>query len=225
MKRWIVTLAAVLALAGARTSSAQDNYPNSVVPDHRPVVLGTVVSTTSHSVTVHTNEGERMAFEVDSRTMMPRNLASGTPVRVEFHLMDAGNHHAQRITPLEANSLLGTPEQAIHRVNMPAASEGDYAYDADKKTDTDAAMASNTTESTDMNRNENTTDGSATTTEADNRLIDSQGDATVEGDRAMTANDDQLPQTASAHPWMLTIGLAALVGGLGLALGRRQRRV
>jgi len=224
MKRWIVTFAAVLALAGARTSAAQENHPNTFVPDHRPVVLGTVVSTTSHSVTVHTNEGERMAFEVDSRTMIPKNLQSGTPVRVEFHLMEAGTYHAQRITPLEANSLLGTPEQAIHRVNMPSATEGDYAYDADGNRKTDATLASNTTHPSDATRSEDDTAPTPVTTDADNRLIDEHADR-ADVDRAMTAGDDQLPQTASAQPWLLTFGLAALVGGIGVAFGRRQRRV
>lgn len=218
MKRWIVWGAAVLALAGASVATAQDqttgtNYPNSAVPDYKPVVLGTVVSTTSHTVVVHSNEAERMVFEVDSRTMMPRNLQTGTPVRVEFHLMPSGSHHAARITPLEAGSLLGTPDDA-----MPPASTTGSEVGADTRT-YDGTSASAT--STDR-RDATMRDDHATTT-ADNRIVDENAPVADDRDRAMTADDDRLPQTASAQPWLLTLGLAACAGAIGLMVGRRQR--
>lgn len=219
MKRWIVWGAAVLALAGAGLAMAEENYPNSVVPDHRPVVLGTVVGTTSHTVTVHTNEAERMVFEVDSRTMMPRNLQTGTPVRVEFHLMPSGEHHAGRITPLEHNSLLGTPDQAVPPADMPTGANIDAHHR------TDGAVHANATEThTHADGVTHTHDDAGTsTTTADNVIVDENARAAHTDDRAMTADDGQLPQTASAQPWLLTFGLAACAGALGLMVGRRQR--
>jgi LPXTG-motif cell wall-anchored protein len=222
MKHWIVCGAAVLALAGAvGVSTAQDqttgtSYPNMAVPDYKPVVLGTVVSTTSHTVTVHSNEAERMVFEVDSRTMMPRNLQTGTPVRVEFHLMPSGSHHAARITPLEAGSLLGTPEDAM----PPASTTTGSNVNETRTWDGTNANADPNATTADQRRDDTMRNGAgASTTTADNRIVDEN----ARDDAAMTADDDRLPQTASAQPWLLTLGLAACAGAIGLMVGRRQR--
>jgi hypothetical protein len=53
---------------------------------------------------VNTIDHEAMAFDFDSRTVMPLDLATGTRVRVEWHMLDSGLHLAQRITPLTRGS-------------------------------------------------------------------------------------------------------------------------
>jgi len=119
MKNTLITMSAFLAIAAMgslavcaademRTTTAAsltEVRPTDASPLHlTPVILGEVVNTSEHSVTLTTARGETMTFETDSRTVMPVELASNARVKVEFHLMDNGMHHAGRITTLQPGS-------------------------------------------------------------------------------------------------------------------------
>lgn len=101
-----VALAAILAVGTAGSLNAQTNTLKDPPPSVQtvPLVLGEVTNVTSHSVVVRTTRGETMTFETDSRTVMPTNLVPGRPVKIEFHLMENGTHHAGRITVIETGS-------------------------------------------------------------------------------------------------------------------------
>src|SRR5262249_52765828 len=69
MKRGVLVFAMVLGIsAGAAAAQLNDPHP---IPQASPVVLGTVVGSNVHSVTIETSEGEQLTLETDSRTVMP----------------------------------------------------------------------------------------------------------------------------------------------------------
>jgi hypothetical protein len=100
MKRLLVSLVTLVAIATAAPAFAQiSQAENPYLRPAPPLVLGTVVSSTSHSVTVSTVEGEQMTFDIDSRTVMPDELVAGQRVAIEFHATESGRYLSKRISP------------------------------------------------------------------------------------------------------------------------------
>ena len=193
----------VISSTPASSPANSDPIPTPLT-DGQPVILGHVVGTTSHNVTVSTPEAERVVFEIDSRTVMPRELIEGTPVRVEFHLMPNGMHHAGRITPLERGSKDWT---RLEQMRTSALEGSDSRMQSENASQTDAVSANATPQS----------DSYTTPTET-NTLKDENATTTT------TASEEQteLPQTASEQPWLLAFGAAAAAVAVGLSLRRRQ---
>jgi LPXTG-motif cell wall-anchored protein len=162
-----------------------------------------------------------MVFEIDSRTVMPTTLTEGTPVRVEFHLMQNGMHHAGRITPLasgskdlehlealraaaveedrDAQGRWGSEETYARAVTPTGGADGSTASDAGRTngadTDRVAGDGSSNGRTDDMAARTNGTDG----------------------------DDEALPQTASELPWLAALGVTALAVAGALHLRRRRR--
>jgi len=208
MKLKIAAVAAVLALAAAGPSLAQQTLESTQVRPlymPSPAVLGEVTSMNSHSVTVRTAKDEEMVFEFDSRTVMPMTMPPGLRVKVEFHLMDNGMHHAGRITRLEPGSLdwdaldkqLSLADQERSRL------EAEQAAEASEE---DRVTASNESQQPAVMDNDE-----STTNDMDN-------------DRGVSGAETELPHTASPQPLLLVLGAAAtsLAVGIGLGLRRRQ---
>ncbi|TMQ72880.1 MAG: hypothetical protein E6K80_01610 [Candidatus Eisenbacteria bacterium] len=63
------------------------------------LILGRVVAVTDHRIAIGTESGERIALEMDSRTLVPTTLQSGMGVRVEYRAMENGVKLAKRVTP------------------------------------------------------------------------------------------------------------------------------
>lgn len=100
MKRLLLSLVTLVALAMAPPVFAQiSQAENPYLRPAPPLVLGTVASSTSHSVTVSTVEGEQMTFDIDSRTVMPDELVAGQRVAIEFHATESGRYLSKRISP------------------------------------------------------------------------------------------------------------------------------
>ena len=202
MKFKIAVVAAVLALAAAGPSLAQQTLESTQVRPlfkPSPTVLGEVVSMNSHSVTVRTAKNEEMVFEFDSRTVM--TMPPGLRVKVEFHLMDNGMHHAGRITRLEPGSLdwqaldtqLSLADQEQMRLEAVEQATTDDSYDVD-------------------NSRVTTSNESQEPTVIDS---DEQGVAGAE--------TEELPRTASAQPLLLVLGAAMTSLAVGLGLGLRRK--
>ena len=208
MRPFTLAIASALLIATAGAALA-DLQPQTATPQIQPIVLGTVTSTTAHTVNVTTTDGEAMTFEFDSRTVKPADLAIETPVRIEFKLLDSGLHLAQRVTPLEFGS---HDYDFVHAQRAALLSENEMAenHDSDRAedmreqgtsmpNDADAQIASN----------ENEDEGNANT----------NANAT-----ATTSNEEQpMPRTASELPWVLSLGVLSLVASAGLWLSRRRR--
>jgi len=226
MKKLLFAFAAVMLISAPLGAWADDMLSSTPTPsptnsepiptpltDAQPVILGHVVGATSHSVTVSTPEAERITFEFDSRTVMPRQLVEGTPVRVEFHLMDNGMHHAGRITPLERGSNDWMRLEDRHAAAIDNAEE-----DAERERQEQAA-----TNQEEMNSTAPASDASTTDGTNDNVLVDTNSKAAEDRAAENNENGNQLPQTASEQPWLLLFGTAAAVVAIGLTLRRRAR--
>jgi len=224
MKKLLFAFAAVL-LVSAPLGAWADDLTTTPTPspansqpiptpltDAQPVILGHVVGTSSHSITVSTPEAERITFEFDSRTVMPRELIEGTPVRVEFHLMDNGIHHAGRITALERGS---KDWMRLEEMRTSAAESPDQSMTSENTSTetTPSDMSASTT--TENHTNEIV---SPTTDENTNATTDEHANTETRDE-----NRNQLPQTASEQPWLLALGLAAAAVAVGIGLRRRAQ--
>ena len=219
MKLLIAVAAAALALTVTAPSSAQTLESTQAKPLYSPspAVMGEVVSMNSHSVTVRTAQDEEMVFEFDSRTMMPMTLPTGQRVKVEFHLMDNGMHHAGRITRLEPGSL---DWEALDRQLSYAQQERDRLEAEREAAEAESRLsASNESQRPVVEPTATTDDGNRT--DVDRTYAEDNSDA----DRGVAGAEDTLPQTASPQPLLLVVGAAATSLALGLGLGLRRRKV
>ena len=64
----------------------------------RPLISGTVVALNDHRLVVETDQGRKVALVMDSRTLVPREVAPGSMLRAEFQEMNDGRYYAERIS-------------------------------------------------------------------------------------------------------------------------------
>jgi LPXTG-motif cell wall-anchored protein len=64
----------------------------------QPMIVGRVVTVNDHRIVVDTDQGQRVALEMDSRTLIPTNLASDMTVSIDYKAMENGPKYARRIT-------------------------------------------------------------------------------------------------------------------------------
>lgn len=159
-----------------------------------PLIFGRVTSVTDHEVVVQTERGERIALAMDSRTVVPVDLAPGMVMRADFKVLKSGDYYARRITPMDAALFDDSHMAVVEDDYAPASGDGDTHYDAVTAdnpngvvdSDADAVVAQNTTDE--------------------------------------TATDEALPQTASRQPALALAALLALSGAGALWLRRRAVR-
>jgi len=65
-----------------------------------PMIAGTVMAVNDHQMVVDTDQGERVTLEIDTKTMMPRDVAPGTTMRCDFLALDNCRFYAQRVFPV-----------------------------------------------------------------------------------------------------------------------------
>lgn len=201
MKVWkaaMLVLAASCAMAAfAVAHPLETAYP----PNSQPMVTGTVTGSTDHSLSLHTDDGESMTFIIDSHSMVPEHMNTGMRESVEFKALTNGEFLAQRVVPLRAEenrnaqTTVNTTELEHDRYAMRNGTGEAMGYSRNGGTETQAQYASN-------ERTETETD---TDNDADN-----DHDA------------DDLPQTASAQPLLLLLGLGSLTAGAALWVARRR---
>src|SRR5262245_669801 len=225
MRRGVLLLTMVLGVISAGTAAAQmlsDPHP---IPQATPAVLGTVVGSNVHSVTIEAPGGDQLTLETDSRTVMPSNLQDGKRVTAEFHLLESGMRHAGRITPLTQGgtdwAVLDKQISTTQQANYERELEEDRALAMQRDRDEDEALASSQggTRNADYDNDHDRDDMVAqneTTTPSD-----SDRDNQVQSSNE-TTRDDELPRTASPQPALLAAGMLALGAGLGFAFGRRR---
>ena len=109
----LLGLAAIASLALAGNLLAQ-GAPVPVPPGTPTSTLtGTVAASSSRELVVETASG-RQRFVVDANSTLPKDLAAGTRVSVEYHRLEGGRLHAARVT--------ATPE-AAPRTDAPPPSQ------------------------------------------------------------------------------------------------------
>src|SRR5262245_51068003 len=100
----VLGLLAIPALGLAMTHPTSHQLVN-----WSPMLSGTVESITDHSFTLLTDEGERMEFGLDSRTLLPAHFETGDRVALEFAMLQDGARHADRVVPAEQYMSMSSP--------------------------------------------------------------------------------------------------------------------
>ena len=90
-----LTLSAGGALAA--TPSTAD-YRNAT----QPMITGTAVMVNEHQLLVLTEQGEEVMLAIDTRTMVPADLAPEMRMRVEFNYLNDGSRYAKRVIPIRS---------------------------------------------------------------------------------------------------------------------------
>ncbi len=216
MSRITLAVAGVLAVFCAAPSFAEVVNLQPVTPIKRvePVVLGYASEVGTHTLRVDVPSAEAMTFEFDSRTVMPRELQSGTPVRIDFRILDNGMHFANRVTPILPGSNDWRAIQDMRTSQSMTTEPASQTYVTEQTTITEPVtmQTTTTTTATDVTTTSTPVETEATpATATDNVLV--SGDA----DRA-----DRLPQTASELPLLLTLGAASIAGAIALSIRRRR---
>ena len=211
----------------------------------QPLISGTVLSVNDHRVLVKTDQGRKVAMVMDSRTMVPRELAPGSRMRAEFIQMQDGRYYAQRIhlispgadhrvqayantmdNDVESAGIIGdcesvvpTPENsataAAYQPNRHGNSSASHAGSSNPNGTGDRYGTSGQNGSSNQN---GTSDPNRTT---DRNGTRAQGDDRVAG-YDETGRATTLPQTASQRPLYLLLGLLAL-GTAGVSTFVRSR--
>ena len=206
MKSLVLCALAVLALSGAASANVSplSNAPAAYTPEV-PVIEGTVVTVTDLSMVVHTSQGEEVTVLMDSRTLVPNDLAPGMVMRAEFKVMENGSYYAKRVVPIRGD------EESQRRVAYAHMGANDTYAGVETSDDDDAGVtavnASHESEEAESN---------ADARDATNANHD---------DDTMTADneDGTMPNTAGSEPLLAVLGVLALVGG-GLTWLWRPRR-
>jgi len=206
MRAITLAIASALLITTAGAALADLEPTNAAaIPQMQPIVLGAVTASTAHTVSVSTTDGEVMTFDFDSRTVKPADLADGTPVRVEFKMLDSGMHLAQRITPLVSGShdYDAVMEQRASRVE----DESSEPAENHEVGESQAGRAEDQREQAMATHN----DADVQTTNSD---VDANATTSKEGEK--------MPRTASELPLVLSLGMLLLVISAGLWLWRRR---
>jgi LPXTG-motif cell wall-anchored protein len=226
---WVVaglTLMVGTATADLMTptrSSIDPTTPPPIGPEV-PLIMGTIVSVDEQNVVVDTHDGSTVSFMIDSRTMMPSNMAAGLPVKVQFKVLDSGSYMAQRFTPV-----IGEEGRELAARHWDLYSTDRYATDMDREDtgtstydrDRDASSGADVDrDASRTDRTENSGELAQVTTDndANNNGIDDSQESNVNSDDA-----DRLPQTASTGSWIAVLGVISLAAAGGLSFARRRR--
>jgi len=205
MKR---TLAIACAMSTLIAGFAYAAIPNTSDYLHRttPMITGTVFSVDDRQIVVDTDQEQRVTLVMDSRTMLPTDLAPGMLMRAEFRVMENGQYYVNRITPIR---------DADH---APSAS----AFWRTRGDDMELSR-SNATRQSDVTDQPVAAEQPAVVTEP--AATDAVADAAPVATVASTDDATTLPQTASAMPLVALLGLLALGGAGILLLKQRLARV
>lgn len=88
----------LLLVAGSALAAtpATTDYRNA----SQPMITGTALMVNEHQLLVATEQGEEVLLALDSRTMVPVDLAPEMMMRVEFNYLDDGSRYAKRVIPI-----------------------------------------------------------------------------------------------------------------------------
>jgi LPXTG-motif cell wall-anchored protein len=198
MKR-MVLFAAALAVYGGVASAA---IPGTTDYMRRtsPMISGTVCSVGDREIVVDTDRGEQVTLVMDSRTMLPTDLAPGMVMKAEFRVMENGQYYVTRIIPIrDANSAQKLDAYMQHH---------DHDWDASRVSTTHRRY---------WNGEPSTAAEPAAMVRAGASEPLVAADASTSSHRPET-----LPQTGSLLPLVGLLGLLAL-GGAGILMVIRRR--
>lgn len=215
MSRITLAVAGVLAIVTAAPVFAEVVNLHPVTPIKRvePVVLGYASEVGTHTLRVDVPRAEAMTFEFDSRTVMPRELQTGTPVRIDFRILDNGMHFANRVTPILPGSNDWRMIEDMRTSQMMNPEPTSQTIVTEQTTVMNPVTTHSTTTTT-------ATDVTTTTPVETETRSNTDDNVLVSGDANAA---DRLPQTASELPLLLTLGAASIAGAIALSIRRRRK--
>jgi hypothetical protein len=105
MKTVVVSILALMVLAGSALAAIPSTTDYLLAT--QPLISGKVASVNDHMMVVDTDQGGHVTLAVDSKTMVPTDLAPGMAMRVEFKAMPDGHLYARRVTPIRSGVSTG----------------------------------------------------------------------------------------------------------------------
>lgn len=154
----------------------------------RPMVSGRVVSVNDHRLVVKTEQGQMVALVMDSKTMVPGEVAPDAFVRAEFTQMKDGRYYANRIRAVAVG--VADREQA-------------YAHTHDS----DLMMAQNLSDCGYTSAGSGKTVSSAL---EPREVAVTAAVAEQSVPQPVVERPETLPQTASNQPLLLLLGMSAM---------------
>ena len=220
------------AANGASSSSAGAAGPDQAVNampstvdylfSTRPMFSGQVVSVNDHRLVVDTDQGQRVSLVMDSRTMVPSEVAPGTSFRAEFKQMRDGRYYATRIWPVE-NGAGGREQAYAHtRDSELALAQSTPCGCSDEPSGVAAPSAA-------MERHENSSGRDGAVAQAEPQRESQRTESAAQSAPQSAAHAapqkaggaSELPHTASSQPLLLLLGTIA-VGGAGAVAAARK---
>jgi LPXTG-motif cell wall-anchored protein len=167
-----------------------------------PMVSGRVASVNDHQIVVDTYQGKQVGLVMDSRTVVPGQVAPGTLVRAEFAPMKDGRFYAKRVSSV-SSAVAGREQAFAHTL------------------DSDAVMAQNTTDCGCSNM----VMAAVATPEPViiYREIAARPAPVAAAIEPEPVYRETLPQTASNQPLIMLLGLLAFGAAGAVTLTRRLR--
>lgn len=210
-KTWL-GIVALLALSAVAESSPLTGTSVTSLP--QPLISGTVTAFSDRQLVVAADDGQQVELAMDSRTMVPADLAAGMPMRVQFRVMENGNYYAQRITPVR-----GEAGEALA-----AEIRNGYAGGESMAWNSEASQAdAEATQSHDSEMDHTMVSSNDAAADAEAREQAEATDRNVLADNAEErAEGENLPQTASHQPATALLASIALGCAGVLAVARRR---
>lgn len=89
-------LLSVMAGAALAATPTTTDYRNATTP----MITGTASLVNEHQLLIQTEQGEEVLLSLDTRTMVPADLAPGMMMRVQFKYLEDGSRLAERVIPI-----------------------------------------------------------------------------------------------------------------------------
>lgn len=192
----------------------------------RPMISGQVVSVNDHRLVVDTEQGQRVSLTMDSRTMVPSEVAPGTNFHAEFKQMEDGRYYATRIWPVE-NGAAGREQAYAHTHDSDLAlaqntsgcggsdvASLDAASSAAVEPDADSAPSDAAVASTSQPQSAGQPQPASQSQTADQPQTAAQPQT--------AGGPAELPHTASSQPTILLLGVLALACAGAISLARKR---
>jgi hypothetical protein len=105
MKSMVVSVLALMVLAGSALAAIPSTTDYLLAT--QPMISGKVATVNDRAMTVDTDQGGQVTLAMDSKTMVPTDLAPGMAMRVEFKAMPDGHLYARRVIPIRGGMNTG----------------------------------------------------------------------------------------------------------------------
>jgi len=186
-------------LASATLAMEKPTTPPILPASLTPMITGTVIAVDEHSMTVNTGDDQHLTLHMDSRTLLPPDLAPGMAMKSEFKMMDNGDLYATRVIPIrniegadnERVLETGESESGTSNASLEGSGGGTDAQVADYVKSTESPS-------------------------------DVQEDRAEDAAEAKEEHEESLPQTASNQGALVLLGLIAIAGAGVVSLTRRR---